>query len=246
MPTVTSVNKVQCACLFFLSVLAFSCTNSNPNIDAIQWENLDSAKGISYYITEKGNAGKGKISLKYAGYFNKGKFVADTAVTDDFMLEMLISSLVQGNPAIKEMPKRTTGFIRMDLAGFFLGVYKNMKHYTLSFPPSNKQDFEKDSLQLAVLDKFARIEITSSAKALENFEEDNDTTWRQFIKENPLPHSIDLTLKKELLTEADYDSVKNTLQKLFPQAELELFYKNGLNETGKKESQVMLYSFIVF
>lgn len=103
------------------------------------------------------------------------------------------------------------------------------------------------SVKLESMGVFKKIELLSSEKALDKFTEGNeDTTWKSFIKSNPLPASIELTLKKEFLTKETYDSIKNVLSGLLPMAEIQLPSVNIMFNSDDRTKQELVYKFVIF
>ncbi|MGG9960794.1 permease-like cell division protein FtsX [Ferruginibacter sp. SUN106] len=238
---------MQKICLVVFICWLYSCHTKN-SIDSSKWQMLDSFRGLSYSITETGKGEKGDISIKYFGWKKDDKVISDTAAERQFIVEQLITPALMANEKIKQLPKGTTGYISINTSDFFQQNYTDIRHYTLFFSGVvADKTLKEDSLKLESMNVFKRIEIINSAKALDKFTEDNDTTWKSFIKSNPLPASIELTLKKEFLTKEKYDSIKNILSELLPVSEIQLPYVNGLLDAENGIiKQELVYKFVIF
>ncbi len=211
---------------------------------------LDSARGLSYRITETGKGERGDLSIKYFGWKKDDKVLQDTAAEPQFLVEQLITPELTGNKEIKRLPRGTTGFISINTGILFQQAYSEIRHYTLFFSGqlTAEKRLKEDSVKLESLGVFRKINILSSEKALDKFTEDNkDTTWKTFIKSNPLPASIELTLKKEFLTKDKYDSIKNILSELLPVSEIKLPYENDFWDLDSAIiKQELVYKFVIF
>jgi hypothetical protein len=229
----------------FVVFIFFLCScNSKKAFDNAGWEILDSAKGISYRITEKGKGDHGDLSIKYFGRMNGNDIVQDTTAASQIILEQSISPGLIEKKEIKQLPTGSIGFIKINTENFFQQEYAEIVHYRLFFSGTiTDKQLQEDSVKLESLAVFNTIDMLNSEKAMKKYETDNDTTWRAFIKSNPLPASIDLTLKKEFLTDEKYDSIKNILGGFADVTEIQLPYTNGL--LGVKNKQ-LIYKFVIF
>jgi hypothetical protein len=233
-------------CLAVFIFMLCSC-NSKKNLDSAGWQILDSTKGVSYKITEKGKGELGDLSIKYVGKMNGNNLVRYTATVNQFLLEQSLSPDLAEKKEIKQLSKGTAGFIKINTEKFFQLEYADIVHYRLFFSGTiTDKLLKEDSVKLGSLGVFSKIDMLGSEKAMQKYETDNDTTWRQFIRSNPLPASIDLTLKKEFLTNEKYDSIKNILTGLTRASEIQLPYTNGLVGLNGGLNQELVYKFIIF
>jgi len=225
----------------------YSC-NTKKSFDNGKWQTLDSTRGLSYSISEKGKGDKGDLALKYVGWIKDDKLIQDTAAKSQAIFEQFITSALADQKEIKQLPTGTTGFIRINTGDFFQKNYAEIKHYILYFPRDiTDKMLAEDSLKLESLGVFRKIDIISSEKALTKFTEDGqDTTWTALLKSNPLPVSIELTLKKEFLTNEKYDSIKNILAELTSATDIQVPYANGLWGLGDELKRVLVFKFVIF
>jgi cell division transport system permease protein len=59
-------------------------------------------------------------------------------------------------------------------------------------------------------------EYVTKEMAIKKFEADNDTTWRQFIKSNPLPESIDFHVAADHVQSDSLKAISATIEAAFP------------------------------
>lgn len=61
-----------------------------------------------------------------------------------------------------------------------------------------------------------RVEYVTKEKAIQKWNNANDTTWSKFLKNNPLPESIDFYVKANYVDEDSLNILSTTLQGNFP------------------------------
>ena len=61
-----------------------------------------------------------------------------------------------------------------------------------------------------------RIEYVDKDKAAERWNAENDTTWKQFLSNNPLPESVDFYVKADYVEKDSLDQLSTKLQTAFP------------------------------
>ena len=59
-------------------------------------------------------------------------------------------------------------------------------------------------------------EYVTKEMAIKKFEADNDTTWRQFIKSNPLPESIDFYVTADHVQSDSLRAISTNIETIFP------------------------------
>jgi cell division transport system permease protein len=102
-----------------------------------------------------------------------------------------------------------------------------------------------DSVQkfIAALPSTKSVEYITKEKAIKKFEADNDTTWRQFIQNNPLPESLDFFVKASHVQTDSLRSISNAIEANFPGAISEYKYPD---EIVTKVGDFAKYLFIGF
>lgn len=61
-----------------------------------------------------------------------------------------------------------------------------------------------------------KVEYVTKEKAIEKWNTENDTTWKKFLKNNPLPESIDFYVKANYVDEDSLNILSTNLQSTFP------------------------------
>ncbi len=61
-----------------------------------------------------------------------------------------------------------------------------------------------------------KVEYITKEKALAKWNAENDTTWKKFLKNNPLPESIDFYVKANYVNQDSLNILSNNLQGSFP------------------------------
>jgi cell division transport system permease protein len=102
-----------------------------------------------------------------------------------------------------------------------------------------------DSVQqfIASLPSTKSVEYITKEKAIKKFEADNDTTWRQFIQNNPLPESLDFFVKASHVQSDSLRSIANAIETNFPGTISEYKYPD---EIVTKVGDFAKYLFIGF
>lgn len=61
-----------------------------------------------------------------------------------------------------------------------------------------------------------RVEYVTKDKAVQKWNAENDTTWKMFLNNNPLPESIDFYIKADYVEKDSLDILASNLQNNFP------------------------------
>lgn len=61
-----------------------------------------------------------------------------------------------------------------------------------------------------------RVEYINKEKAMQKWNAENDTTWKQFLTNNPLPESIDFYVKADHVEKDSLNQLASNLQSTFP------------------------------
>ena len=69
---------------------------------------------------------------------------------------------------------------------------------------------------ISALSYVKSAEHVTKEMAIQKFEADNDTTWRQFIKSNPLPESIDFYVTADHVQSDSLRAISSTIESNFP------------------------------
>ena len=101
----------------------------------------------------------------------------------------------------------------------------SLTNYIKSFPFTNK------------------VEHVTKDMAIERWNAENDTTWKMFLKNNPLPESIDFYVKANYVNQDSLNALSNNLQSNFPGVISEFQFPT---ETVAKVSNYVRVAGIVF
>lgn len=101
----------------------------------------------------------------------------------------------------------------------------SLVNYVKSFPYTNK------------------VEYITKEKAIERWNTENDTTWKMFLKNNPLPESIDFYVKAKYVNQDSLNALSTDLQSTFPGIIAEFQFPT---ETVAKVSTYVRIAGIVF
>ncbi|MFT3910710.1 MAG: permease-like cell division protein FtsX [Ferruginibacter sp.] len=207
--------------LLMSSLLLFSC-NQNKEIDfhKTSWKPIDTA-GYYEYITTKiteDPAVNKKVVLKLVGWLNNDSNKIDSSsIHDPDALASFFKPELSNYDFARSLGANSTGYIKMDFKKYLFVSFKNAIHFTVYFSKDHSfEELQKDSARLSAMKIFKEIDIMSSEKAAKKWEEENDTTWRKFITDNPLPVSLELKLNDPFLQKNKFDSVEHLLENELP------------------------------
>jgi cell division transport system permease protein len=88
-----------------------------------------------------------------------------------------------------------------------------------------------------------KVEYITKEKAIEKWNSDNDTTWKMFLKNNPLPESVDFYVKANYVQEDSLNFLSANLQSSFPGVISEFQFPT---ETVAKVSKYVRTAGIIF
>lgn len=248
MQAFTSMKKVKIyLVVLFLLITAFSCQQKRPDFRNIIWKNSENENGISFSISETTKGEKGELIIQYYGWLNNNKFVTDTLDELSKNTDTIFTKTISDEHYLKQLPKGSNGYIKLDIDDYFLNAFSNATHYILFYPGNTDiVNLNKDSLTLASMNLFKAVKIITQDEAADEFSKNYpDLEWKHFLDSNPLPSSIELTLKRDIYLADKMDSVKTVLAKLFPGVDLSPTFnteKLGL-KPGKKKS--IIYRFTI-
>ena len=80
----------------------------------------------------------------------------------------------------------------------------------------NKKQVDSLTQYISALPYANRVEYVDKEMAAKKWNAENDTTWKQFLSNNPLPESIDFYVNAEYVEKDSLDKLSNNLQQAFP------------------------------
>lgn len=106
---------------------------------------------------------------------------------------------------------------------FFLNLRKTGDYFKESIqvhtylnPDAKKIKIDSLTQYLSTIQYVNRVEYVSKEKAIEKWNAENDTTWKQFLTNNPLPESIDFYVKADHVEPDSLNALAANLQSEFP------------------------------
>jgi len=228
-------------------IIVFSCSSGQQDLNKIAWKNAVADNGISFSISETGRGQVGKLDIQFAGWQIGNKLVQDTLDDIPPLIDSLFLGSITEEKHLAELPKGSTGYIRVNAAEYFGQVFSRLSHYTLYYTGiMDIDDLRRDSAKLIGMNLFDKVEVITADEAIEAYSKNNpDMEWKHFLETNPLPSSIALVLHKELYFNNDLDSIRDILKKYFPQAELTTHYGVKAKEIKNKKKNLYIYRFTV-
>lgn len=92
-------------------------------------------------------------------------------------------------------------------------------------------------------------EYVTKEKAIQEWNATNDTTWKAFLDNNPLPESVDFFVKADYVNKDSLDRLNEVLLAQFPSAITELQYPKGavsaVNSPNIKYAIAVIIGFII-
>ncbi len=106
---------------------------------------------------------------------------------------------------------------------FFLNVRKtgdylkeNIQVHAWLNPDASKKRIDSTTKYIAALPYARDVQYINKAKAMAIWNSDNDTTWKKFLDNNPLPESIDFFVKANYLQADSLHMISTNLDNTFP------------------------------
>lgn len=133
---------------------------------------------------------------------------------------------------------------------FFLNLRKtgdyfkeNIQVHTYLAPDAPQKRIDSLVSYITTFPYVNRVEYVDKEKAIEKWNATNDTTWKQFLDNNPLPESIDFFVKAEYVETDSLNRLSANLQSAFPGVIAEFQFPT---ETVSKVSGYVRTAAIVF
>ena len=133
---------------------------------------------------------------------------------------------------------------------FFLNLRKTGDYFKESIQvhtylnrDANKKQVDSLTQYISALPYANRVEYVDKEMAAKKWNAENDTTWKQFLSNNPLPESIDFYVKAEYVEKDSLDMLSSNLQQAFPGVISEFQFPT---ETVAKVSNFVKSAAIIF
>ncbi len=133
---------------------------------------------------------------------------------------------------------------------FFLNIRKTGDYFKESIQvhtylnrDAPKKKIDSLTQYISALPYANRVEYVTKEKAAQRWNQENDTTWKQFLSNNPLPESIDFYVKADHVEEDSLNLLAGNLQTAFPGVISEFQFPT---ETVTKVSKFVKTAAIIF
>ena len=95
-------------------------------------------------------------------------------------------------------------------------VKENIQVHAWLYPDASKKRIDSLKKFIAAIPYAKGVEYVTKAKALDQWNRDNDSSWKKFLNNNPLPESIDFYIKANYVQKDSLDVLSNDLLTTFP------------------------------
>lgn len=106
---------------------------------------------------------------------------------------------------------------------FFLNLRKTGDYFKESIQvhtylnrDASKKKIDSLTQYISAIPYANRVEYVTKEKAMQKWNQENDTTWKQFLSNNPLPESIDFYVKADHVEKDSLNMLATGLQTNFP------------------------------
>ena len=93
---------------------------------------------------------------------------------------------------------------------------ENIQVHAWIEPAANKKQIDTLTSYITSLPYTKNVEYVDREKAISKWNAENDTTWRKFLNNNPLPESVDFYVKADYMEKDSLANLGNYLQTNFP------------------------------
>ena len=81
---------------------------------------------------------------------------------------------------------------------------------------ASKKKIDSLTQYISALPYANRVEYVTKEKAMAKWDQENDSTWKQFLSNNPLPESIDFYVKADHVEQDSLNMLATDLQTTYP------------------------------
>ena len=158
----------------------------------------------------------------------------------------------------KGKPSYVNAIVGVSLVLFFFGIVgwfflnlrktgdyfkENIQVHTYLNPDASKKRIDSLTQYIAALPFANRVQYINKARAQEIYNSENDSTWKEFIKNNPLPESIDFYVKADHVEKDSLNVLAANLENAYPGVISEFQFPT---ETVVKVSKFVKTAAIIF
>ena len=95
-------------------------------------------------------------------------------------------------------------------------VKENIQVHAWLYPDASKKRIDSLEKYIAAIPYAKGVEYVTKEKAMQQWNKDNDSTWKKFLDNNPLPESIDFYIKAKYVQKDSLSALSNDLRGNFP------------------------------
>ena len=95
-------------------------------------------------------------------------------------------------------------------------VKENIQVHAWLYPDASKKRIDSLRKYITAIPYAKGVEYVTKEKAMEQWNKDNDSTWKKFLDNNPLPESIDFYIKAQYVQKDSLSVLSNDLRSAFP------------------------------
>ena len=106
------------------------------------------------------------------------------------------------------------GFLNLRKTGDFFK--ESIQVHTYLNRDASKKKIDSLTQYISALPYANRVEYVTKEKAMAKWNQENDSTWKQFLSNNPLPESIDFYVKADYVEKDSLNLLATNLQTVFP------------------------------
>ena len=106
------------------------------------------------------------------------------------------------------------GFLNLRKTGDFFK--ESIQVHTYLNRDASKKKIDSLTQYISALPYANRVEYVTKEKAMAKWNQENDSTWKQFLSNNPLPESIDFYVKADHVEKDSLNLLATDLQTVFP------------------------------
>ena len=132
-------------------------------------------------------------------------------------------------------------FLTLSKTGDYLK--ENIQVHAYLNPDASKKRIDSLKNYVIALPYAREVEYINKEKAIKKWNSDNDSTWKKFLDNNPLPESIDFFVKANYVQKDSLDALSAALQTNFPGVVKEFQFPS---ETVAKVSKYVKTGALIF
>ena len=123
---------------------------------------------------------------------------------------------------------------------------ENIQIHAWIAPSANKKQIDTLHQYIQQIPYAKGVEYITKEKALQKWNAENDSSWRKFLNNNPLPESIDFYVKADYMNADSLGNLKTDLEGRFPGVMNEFQYPNETVGTVSSYTKYIAAGILVF